>query len=148
MRAQGQTFQPITGQSGLQACSAARINLDINAFKISENCIPCDFLTFQKSTLLFLSLNRNPRSSILSLKELFLWTLDLGSKSGFDARCRDSVAAGLYRPKPRRLASKCFNTAARFLISWWQISQNCDPKICRHPPSWIFLTQGQGPEGA
>ena len=54
MRAQGQTRQPITGEEWLRPCSAARLNLDINAFKISENCIPCDFLTFQKSTLLFL----------------------------------------------------------------------------------------------
>ena len=54
MRAQGQTRQPITGQEWLLVCSGARLNLDINAFKISENCIPCDFLTFQKSTLLFL----------------------------------------------------------------------------------------------
>ena len=31
----------------LQLCSASLLNLDINAFKISKNCIPCDFLTFQ-----------------------------------------------------------------------------------------------------
>ena len=94
MRVQGQTFQPITGQSGLQACSAARINLDINAFKISENCIPCDFLTFQKSTLLFLSAPKfESKPAVLDFVVEGV-PPDFGSMLGFDVIRRDGAAVG------------------------------------------------------
>ena len=149
MRAQGQTFQPITGQSWLQACSAARINLDINAFKISENCIPCDFLTFQKSTLLFLCAPKFKSKPAVLHFVVEGVPPNFGSMLGFDMRRRSGAAVGP-GPSPPVLPvniSKLERAAARagrFLISWWRISQNCDPEICRHPPSWIFLIQDQG----
>ena len=160
MRAQGQTRPPITGQEWLRPCSAARLNLDINAFKISENCIPCDFLTFQKSTLLFLC-----APEFESKPALLDFVVEGRSCFGFGIqvriRCEHMTwrcGNGRARPrhtapsppvnisKPERASSGPRARAARFLISWWQISQNCDPKICRHPPYWIFLIQDQGPE--
>ena len=94
MRVQGQTFQPIIGQSRLQACSAARINLDINAFKISENCIPCDFLTFQKSTLLFLSAPKfESKPAVLDFVVEGV-PPDFGSMLGFDMIRRSGAAVG------------------------------------------------------
>ena len=152
MRARGQTRQPITGQEWLLVCSAARLNLDINAFKISENCIPCDFLTFQKSTLLFLSApdfeSKPAVLNFVSLKE-FLWTRVSDSMLGFDSLWVGRRVGAGTGPRHRRHATKYFksgleSTPGHALISWWQISQNCDPKICRHPPSWIFLIRDPG----